>query len=68
MITILSAIGTDMSVFQTSKHFISWVICCLRNDESGGRVKPTRISCAGHCLKPLLVEIANALLKLKKHP
>ena len=32
------------------------------------KVKSTRISRAGSYLKPLLVQIANALIKSKKHP
>lgn len=56
-----------MSVFQTSKHLISWAGCCPRNDCSAFYVKSTRISRAGHYLKPLLVQVANALLKSKEH-
>lgn len=67
-IAILSEIGPDMSVFPTSKHLVSWAGCCPRNDQSGGRVKSTRISRAGQCLKPLLVQIANGLIRSKKHP
>ena len=57
-----------MSVFPTSKHLCSWTGCCPRNDQSGGKIKSTRISRAGTYLKPLLVQIANALIKSKKHP
>jgi hypothetical protein len=46
-IVILSEIGSDMSVFPSSKNLISW---------------------AGCYLKPLLVQVANALIKSKKHP
>ncbi|MFM2487250.1 transposase [Enterococcus avium] len=67
-IAILSEIGPDMSVFPTSKHFISWAGCCPRNDRSARRTKSTRISRAGQSLKPLLVQIANALLRSKEHP
>ena len=67
-IAILSEIGPDMSVFPTSKHLVSWAGCCPRNDQSGRRIKATRISRAGSYLKPLLVQIANALVKSKKHP
>ncbi|MGM0110214.1 hypothetical protein IGI52_000510 [Enterococcus sp. DIV0187] len=67
-IAILSEIGPDMSVFPTSKHLVSWAGCCPRNDHSDKRMKSTRISRAGHCLKPLLVQIANALLRSKEHP
>jgi transposase len=67
-ITILSEIGADMSVFPTAKHLVSWAGCCPRNDQSAKKVKSTRISRAGTCLKPLLVQVANALIKSKHHP
>ena len=67
-IRILSEIEPDMSVFKTSKHLVSWAGCCPRNDQSAQKVKSTRISRAGSFLKPLLVQIVNALLKSKEHP
>ena len=67
-ITILSEIGSDMSVFPTAKHLVSWAGCCPRNDRSAKHVKSTRISHAGSYLKPLLVQVANALIKSEKHP
>lgn len=67
-IRLLSEIGPDMSVFPTSKNLVSWAGCCPRNDSSAQKVKSTRISQAGSYLKPLLVQIANALLKSKEHP
>ncbi len=67
-IAILSEIGGDMSVFPTAKNLCSWAGCCPRNDQSGGKVKSTRISRAGSYLKPLLVQVANALIRSKKHP
>lgn len=67
-IAILSEIGADMSVFPSSKHLCSWAGCCPRNDRSAKTVKSTRISRAGSYLKPLLVQIANALIKSRKHP
>lgn len=67
-IAILSEIGPDMSVFPSSKHLVSWAGCCPRNDQSNGKVKSTRISRAGCYLKPLLVQLANALINSKKHP
>ena len=66
-IRILSEIGADMSVFPTSKHLVSWAGCCPRNDSSAQKVKSTRISRAGSFLKPILVQIANALIKSKDH-
>ena len=67
-IAILSEIGPDMSVFPSSKHLVSWAGCCPRNDQSTQKVKSRRISRAGCYLKPLLVQVANALIKSKKHP
>jgi len=57
-----------MSVFPTAKHLSSWAGCCPRNDQSGGKRKSTRISRAGTYLKPLLVQVANALVKSDKYP
>ena len=67
-IAILSEIGPDMSVFLSSKHLVSWAGCCPRNDQGNQKVKSRRISRAGSYLKPLLVQVANALIKSKKHP
>ena len=67
-IAILSEIGPDMSVFPSSKHLVSWAGCCPRNDQSNQKVKSRRISRAGCYLKPLRVQVANALIKSKKHP
>lgn len=67
-IALLSEIGADMSVFPTSKNLVSWAGCCPRNDQSGGKVKSTRISRAGVYLKSLLVQIANAVVRSDKYP
>ncbi len=67
-IRIMSEIGADMSVFPTSKHLVSWAGCCPRNDSSAQKVKSTRISRAGSFLKPILVQISNALIKSNEHP
>ena len=56
-----------MSVFPTDQHPVSWAGCCPRNDQSNFKIKSTRISRAGLYLKPVLVQIANALIKSKKH-
>ena len=67
-ITILSEIGADMSVFPTAKNLVSWAGCCPRNDQSGGKVKSTRISMAGAYFKPILVQVANTVVKSDKYP
>lgn len=67
-IAVISEIGINMSVFPTAKHLASWAGCCPRNDQSGGKVKSTRISRAGTSLKPLLVQVANAVVKSDKYP
>ncbi len=67
-ISLLSEIGGDISVFPTAKNPCSWAGCCPGNDQSGGKVKSTRISRAGTFLKPLLVQVVHALICSKKHP
>ena len=67
-IALLSEIGADMSVFPTAKNLSSWAGCCPRNDSSGGKCKSTRISRAGVYIKPLLVQVANAVVKSDKYP
>jgi len=63
---IISEIGTDMSVFETSKHLSSWAGLAPANNESAGKKKSVRISKAGQFLKPLLVQCALAAVKSKK--
>ncbi len=57
-----------MVVFPSTKHLVSWAGCCPRNDQSNGKVKSTRISRAGSYLKPILVQVANAVIKSDKYP
>ncbi len=67
-ITVISEVGINMSVFPTAKNLVSWAGCCPRNDQSKGKVKSTRISRAGAYLKPLLVQVANSVVKSDKYP
>ena len=67
-IQVLPEIGCDMSVFPTDKHLVSWAGCCPRNDKSDRKIKSTRISRSGSYFKPVLVQVASALIKSKKHP
>ena len=67
-VAILSEVSGDMSVFATAKNLASWAGCCPHNDQSASKMNSTRISHADCYLKPLLVQISNALLHSKKHP
>ncbi len=67
-IAILSEIGTEMSVFPTAKHLCSWAGLTPQNNESAGKKHSVRISRAGVYIKPLLVQIANAVVTSDKHP
>lgn len=55
----------SVSVIEAS-HLLDWR--CPRNAQSNNKVKSRRISTADSYLKPLLIQIANALTKPKKHP
>lgn len=65
---IISEIGVDMSVFESSKHLASWAGLAPTNNESAGKKKSVRISKAGQFLKPLLVQCALAAVNNKKQP
>jgi len=67
-IAIISEIGVDMSVFPTAKHLCSWAGLTPQNNESANKKHSVRISRAGVYIKPLLVQIANAVVKSDKHP
>ena len=68
VITVISEIGADMSVFPTAKHLCSWAGVTPQNNESAGKKYSVRISRAGVYIKPLLVQCANAVVKSDKHP
>jgi len=67
-ITILSEIGTDMSLFDSSKRLCRWAGLTPGNNESAGKKKSVRITRAGVYLKPALVEVAHAAVKSKVTP
>jgi transposase len=67
-IMLLGEIGADMSVFGDAKRFVSWAGVCPANKASAGKKKSTRIGRGGQWLKPLLVQLANGLVKSEKHP
>ena len=65
---IIAEIGTDMTIFKSSKHLCSWAGLTPQNNESAGKKKSVCVSRAGVYLKPLLVQCANAAIKDKKNP
>ncbi|WP_434511968.1 IS110 family transposase [Desulfitobacterium sp. AusDCA] len=67
-IAIIGEIGEDMSVFQSSRHLCSWAGVTPQDNESAGKKKSVRVSCAGVYIKPLLVQCANAAIKSKDCP
>ena len=65
---MISEIGTDMSVFESDKNFISWCGVCPASNESNSKKHSTRCGKGGRYLKPLMVQCALAAIKDKKHP
>jgi transposase len=67
-IRIIAEIGSDMTVFDSAKHLVSWAGLCPQNAESAGKKKTTRIGKAGVYIKPLFVELSkSASNSSKKH-
>lgn len=64
-ITILSEIGSDMSVFDDANHLCSWAGLTPQNNESAGKKKSVKISRAGVYIKPILVQCANCAINDK---
>lgn len=55
---LLAEIGTDMSVFASASHLLSWAGMCPRSDESAGKRRSTRLRHGAPWLKATLVQIA----------
>ena len=67
-ITVISEIGEDMAQFGSSKRLCCWAGLTPGNNESAGKRKSVRISCAGVYLKPALVQVAHVAVKDKTNP
>ncbi len=67
-IIIISEIGTDMTQFASSKRLCCWAGLTPGNNESVGKKKSVRITRAGVCLKPALVQVAHAAVTSNSSP
>ena len=67
-ISIISEIGTDMTVFGTSKRLCRWAGLTPGNNESAGKKKSVHIMKSGIYLKPMLVQVAWSAVKSTKTP
>lgn len=65
---IVSEIGYDMSVWKSADQLAFWAGLTPGANISNGKKKSTRITKAGHYLKPLLVQCALAAIKSKDNP
>lgn len=66
-ITIVSELGTDLSMFPTAGHLCSWVGMCPGNNESAGKKKSARITQGNVHLKSVLCQCAWAVTRTKKN-
>src|SRR5260370_742636 len=62
---LLAEIGTDMSVFSSAAHLLSWAGMCPRSDESAGKRRSTRLRHGAPWLKATLVQIAWPAIRRK---
>jgi transposase len=63
---IVAEIGTDMSIFPSAGHLLSWAGLCPRLDESAGRRRSTRTRQGAPWLKTTLVQSAWAASRKKQ--
>ena len=57
-----------MNQFPTVGNLCSWAGVVPANNESAGKKFSTRVSKGGQYLKPLLVQVANAVVRSEKTP
>lgn len=63
--TLIAEIGTEMKVFPTAGHLVSWAGLCPELRESAGKRKSTRVRKGAPWLKPVLVQAAWAAARKK---
>ena len=63
--TLIAEIGADLSTFPTAGHLVSWAGMCPRLDESAGRKRSKRLRKGAVWLKPVLVQAALSVTKVK---
>jgi len=66
-IQVISKIGGNMSVFPIAKKLVSWTECCHHNNQSNRKIKSTMFYRTGSYFKPVLGQVANALIKFKNN-
>lgn len=66
-VSIISELGTDLSMFPSAGHLCSWVGMCPGNNESAGKKKSTRITQGNSHLKNVLCQCAWAATHTKKN-
>lgn len=64
-ILIISEIGVDMTVWESTRQLCSWAGRTPGNNESANKKKSTRITKAGQYLKPCLFNVHSHLSKIK---
>ena len=62
---VVAEIGTDMSIFPSAGHLLSWTGMCPRLDESAGKRGSTRLRKGAPWLKPVLIQCAWAAVRVK---
>lgn len=66
-VSIISELGTDLSMFPSAGHLCSWVGMCPGNNESAGKKKSTRITPGNAHLKSVLCQCAWAAIRSKRN-
>lgn len=68
ILTLLGEIGMDLSMFPTSKHFVSWLCLCPNKKVSGGKVLSSKTRKNTHRLRQAFRQAALGVAKRKGTP